>query len=273
MKHSTRLWISIVAGSCAVISACGGSSTPSPGGGDGSLARVQKAGVLKVCSVDGLLPYSSSDPSEPGFEVLIAQAVASQLGVKDQEVFTTFDGLVAALLSKRCDVIIDGLFITTQREKAISFSAPYYASGEAILVQKDNNTVHGIQDLVGKNVGVLSGSVTVSLLQNAHIGNLKIYPDQNTIILELSNGRIDAGFLEAPSAAWALQQQATLNVKLVKSYVPSQRFDAGIGVRKEDVQLREALSTAVNALIANGSIARFLNEYGVPFYPVVPVPH
>ncbi|MDR7460536.1 MAG: quinoprotein dehydrogenase-associated putative ABC transporter substrate-binding protein, partial [Armatimonadota bacterium] len=46
------------------------------GAADGSLARVKKAGVLTVCAVDGLLPYSSSDQRTPGFEVEIAQAIA-----------------------------------------------------------------------------------------------------------------------------------------------------------------------------------------------------
>jgi ABC-type amino acid transport substrate-binding protein len=250
------------------MAACGASTANNASGGDGSLDRVKQAGTLKVCAVDGLLPYSSSDSSNSGFEVQIAKAIAGELGVKTSHVWGTWDGLIPALTTKKCDAIIDGLFVTDKRKEVIDFAAPYYASGETILVRKANNSIKGISDLQDKKVGVLAGSVTVQLLQQKNIPGLKIYPDQNTIILELNNGRIDAGFLEAPSAAWALKQQASLDIKLVSSYVPDERFNAGPGLRKEDKQLREAVSTAVTKLVSNGKIAEILNGYGVPFFPV-----
>lgn len=237
--------------------------------GDGSLARVTAAGTLKVCAVDGLLPYSASDKTTPGFEVEIAQALAAKLGVKLEQAWGSFDGLIPMLTSKQCDAIVDGLFITDERKKTIDFAGAEYASGEAILVPKTDNTTKGLADLAGKNVGVLSGSVTVDLLKKAGFGdNLKIYPDQNTIILELNNGRIAAGFLEAPSAAWALKKDESLNIKLVQGYVPDQRFDAGVGVRKEDKDLGTAIGAALAQMRSDGSISGILNKYGVPFYPV-----
>ena len=237
------------------------------GAADGSLARVKKAGVLTVCAVDGLLPYSSSDKRTPGFEVEIAQAVARELGVAVRHHWTTWDGLIPALTSKRCDAIIDGMFITPERQKVIAFSRPYYGSGETILVRKDNTTIRGLADLKGKRVGVLSGSVTVEYLRKKGIATLVVYPDQNTIILELNNGRIEAAYLEAPSAAWALKKDPTLNIKIVKEYVPEERFNAAVGLRKTDRELLDAINAAVTKLGQRGTIARILGKYGVPFYP------
>jgi ABC-type amino acid transport substrate-binding protein len=237
--------------------------------GDGSLARVQQAGTLKVCAVDGLLPYSASDATTPGFEVEIARAIAAKLNVKVEHAWGTFDGLISMLTSKQCDAIVDGLFITDERKKTIDYAGAEYASGEAILVPKTDTTTHGLADLKDKNVGVLSGSVTVDLLKKAGFGdNLKIYPDQNTIILELNNGRIAAGFLEAPSAAWALKQDESLNIKLVADYVPDERFDAGVAIRKEDKDLGKAIGDALAQMRSDGTIAGILGKYGVPFYPV-----
>lgn len=142
---------------------------------------VMGAKKLTICGVDGLLPYSSSDAKIPGFEVEIARKVGAGLGVEAEYTWVSWDALIPALTSKRCDAILDGMFITDERKKVIDFSSPYYASGETILVRKDNATVKGLEDLRGKKVGVLSGSVTVQLLESKGIANPVVYPDQNTI--------------------------------------------------------------------------------------------
>lgn len=233
---------------------------------DGSLERI-KANGLVVCGTDGLLPYSSSDDKVPGFEVEIARALAGELGVPTKHLWVSWDGLIPALTSDRCDAIINGLFITDERKKVIDFSVPYYGSGETILVRKDNNSVKGLEDLKGKKTGVLAGSVTVAELEKRGIEPLAIYPDQNTVIIELNNGRIDAAYLEAPSAAWAIQKDPSLNIKLVTEYVPEERFNAGVGLRKGEADLKQAIDKALDKLVSSGKVSEILGHYGVPFFP------
>jgi len=233
-----------------------------------TLAKVKESKILRVCGVDGLLPYSSSDASVPGFEVEIAKKMAEALGATAEPVWVTWDALIPALTSDRCDAIINGLFITPEREKVIAFSAPYYASGETILVRKDNDSVKGLADLKGKRVGVLAGSVTVQHMENKDMGVPEVYPDQNTIILELNNGRIDAAYLEAPSAAWVLEKDPTLNIKIVEEFVPDERFNAGVGIRQGDDSLKGAFDEIVTKLREDGTIKDILHRYQVPFFPV-----
>jgi ABC-type amino acid transport substrate-binding protein len=233
---------------------------------DDSWERV-KANGLVVCGVDGLLPYSSSDATVKGFEVEIAQSLSKQLGVPMKHEWVSWDGLIPALTSKRCDAIVNGMFITDERKKTIDFSMPYYGSGETILVRKDNTDIKGLDDLKGRKTGVLAGSVTVGFLESKGIGPLSIYPDQNTIIIELNNGRIDAAYLEAPSAAWAIKNDPSLNIKVVTEYVPDERFNAGVGLRKEDQALKAKIDEALTKMIAEGKVAAALNEFGVPFFP------
>lgn len=234
----------------------------------GTLEDIRQSGTMHVCGVDGLLPYSSSDPSIPGFEVEIARSMAAGIGAEAEYVWVTWDALIPALTSKRCDAIINGLFITPEREKIIAFSDPYYASGETILVRKDNSEVHGLADLRGKRVGVLAGSVTVAHMSEKDMGIAEVYPDQNTIILELNNGRIDAAYLEAPSAAWVIEKDPTLNIKIVEEFVPEERFNAGVGIRQEDEGLRLAFNEVIARQRSDGAIKDILNGYRIPFFPI-----
>jgi ABC-type amino acid transport substrate-binding protein len=232
-----------------------------------ALDKTKQTGALHICAVDGLLPYSSSDPSVPGFEVEIGRAIAEKLGVKADHSWVTWDALIPALTSERCDAIIDGMFITDDRLKVIDFSKPYYGSGETILVRKDNTKVKGLNDLKGLKTGVLAGSVTVHYLEQKGIAPLEVYPDQNTILIELNNRRIDATFMEAPSAAWTLQKDPTMNIKMVTEYVPEERYNAGVGVRKGETRLKDAINTAIDKLESDKAIATILSHYQVPFYP------
>jgi polar amino acid transport system substrate-binding protein len=233
-----------------------------------ALDGVKTSKKLVVCGVDGMLPYSSSDAKTSGFEVDIAQKLAAKLGATAEYSWVTWDALIPALTSKRCDAIIDGMFITPEREKVINFSTPYYSSGETILVRKDDTSVKHLEDLGGKKVGVLAGSVTVNELEKKGIGNLQVYPDQNTIVLELNNARIDAAYLEAPTAAWILANDPSLKVRIVQEYVPQERFNAGVGLRKEDVDMKTAVDSAIHQMRDDGTIKTILENYKVPYFPI-----
>jgi polar amino acid transport system substrate-binding protein len=234
---------------------------------DGSFERVKSAGKIKVGAVDGLLPYSSSDKDLPGFELEMAAYVADQLCVEMEPVFVSWAGLIPALDSKRFDMIFDGLFITDERKKEVDFSDPYYASGETIVVRSGNpEGIEDLPDLAGKVVGVLAGSVTVDAVKHVGVKELKVYDDQNQILLEIGNGRLDAGYLEAPSSAWVLKKQPELEAELVTSYVPDERFNAGAALRKGDDDLRKAVNLAIQRLVESGERDRIFDRYGVPYF-------
>jgi ABC-type amino acid transport substrate-binding protein len=235
---------------------------------DGSFAKVKEAGVLRIGAVDGLLPYSSSDKKEPGFELEMANYVASQLCVKAKPVFVAWAGLIPGLQAHRYDVIFDGMFITPDRQKVINFSAPYYASGETIVVKRGNpEHIRNLANLKGKNVGVLKGSVTVDILKKAGVKHLTVYDTQNEILLELGNGRLDAGYLEAPSSAYVIHKQPSLKVEIVKSYVPKERYNAGVGILKSQNDLRTAINLAIRRMITTHARDRIFAKYGVPYFP------
>ncbi|MEB0055151.1 transporter substrate-binding domain-containing protein, partial [Pseudomonas sp. FG1] len=64
-----------------------------------------------------------------GFEVEFSQALAKELGVKAKLQPTKWDGILAALESKRLDVVINQVTISEELNKKYDFSEPYTISG------------------------------------------------------------------------------------------------------------------------------------------------
>lgn len=238
-------------------------------GSDAPAKSADAPKVLKSCAVDGLMPYSSSKDSRPGLEIEMARELAKRMGMTNQTVWVgSWDGLIPSLTTKQCDAIIDGLFITDERKKQVDFTNPTWGSGEAVLSRKDSNNppVTSLDALKGKCVGALQGSVTVQHLKDAGIKDVKIYPSQNEVILDLANKSCDYAYLESPSAGWALNQAPGINVKVEDSYKPDEVFYEGIAIRKGDTELKGKLDSAIAEIQKDGTLAKILESYGVPVY-------
>lgn len=235
--------------------------------GCGTNSSEASKSTLRSCAIDGLMPYSSSKGGKPGLEIEMADELAKRLDMTNETVWVgSWDGLIPALTSGKCDAIIDGLFITEERKKVVDFTDPTWGSGEVILTKTGDSEISGIQDLVGRCVGVLQGSVTVDHLKKAGVEDLKIYPTQNEVILDLANGGCDAAYLESPSAGWALAQAKNLDLEVVKEYKSDEIFYEGIAVDKSDDALREKLNGAIKEIQKDGTLADILDSYGVPVY-------
>jgi ABC-type amino acid transport substrate-binding protein len=239
---------------------------------DGSLARVSKSGTLNVGEVDAELPYSSSDPKNPGYEIEIAKYLATQLCLKMKPVFVSFAGLIPALNTHRFDIVVQGMAITPERAKVVSFSNPDEAYGATIVVKSGNpEHIKSLADLKGKNVGVLSGAVELPTVQKtgAHV---KQYTNQNEILLDLGNGRLDAAYLEIASALWAKKQAPTLKIEVVKGFVPPSLYYGAVVLRKGDTDLRNAINLAIARLLKSGARDRIMANYGLRSFPLTGAP-
>lgn len=223
---------------------------------------------LTSCAVDGLMPYSSSaDEDQPGLEIEMANELADRMGMTNRTVWVgSWDGLIPSLNSKKCDAIIDGLFITDERKEVVDFTDPTWGSGQVILTRRDDDSVSGLADLASKTVGVLQGSTTIPNLKAAGVTNLKLYSSQNEVIIDLANGGVDAAYLESPSAGWALAQSPDLDVQVVDGYKADEIFFEGIAVRKGDDELREKFNDAIKEIQEDGTLAEILKSYGIPVY-------
>jgi polar amino acid transport system substrate-binding protein len=274
----------VVVATLASLVACsdsgnGGGATPSGGASSGTQAAVQppaevaSAGALIFCSDLAFPPMESTDAnSQPiGADIDVGDAIAQQMGVKAEFDQTGFDGIIAALLSKKCDAIISGMNETPERAQQISF-VRYMRSGSVFLVPKGNPLgIHETMDVCGKTAGGQVGStnydIVVQLSKDCEAAGKPAidaiaFKEDPLGVTALKTGRIDAYETDAAPGTYYVSQDPDLEIG-VDNINP---LYVAIGLRKDDPELQTALQQAVDNLYADGTMLSILQKWELDQY-------
>jgi cystine transport system substrate-binding protein len=219
------------------------------------LQDIQQKGAIKV-GLEGTYPpfnYQDESGKLTGFEVELAQALAKELGVTAEFQPTKWDGILAALESKRLDVVINQVTISDERRKKYDFSTPYTVSGIQALVRKGTEgDIKSAADLAGKKVGVgLGTNYEQWLKDNVPQADIRTYDDDPTKFQDLNVGRIDVIVVDRLAAFEMVEKTGG---RLAVAGEPFSRQEAGIALRKGNPELLAALDKALAKFKADGTL-------------------
>lgn len=224
------------------------------------LEQIKSAGVLKIGTEGTYAPFTFHDASNAltGFDVEIARALASRLGVKAEFVEGKWDGLIAGLDAGRYDVVINEVTITSARRAKYDFSDVYIVSKAALVVRSDNTTLKTFADLKGKKV---AESLTSNFAQLARSFGADVVPVDgfNQAVDLLLSGRVDATINDSLSF---------LDFKKQKPGAPLQAVDfqkdadlQGVLLRKGNPELLRAIDKALADIKADGTYLTISRRY------------
>src|SRR5919197_425884 len=211
-------------------------------------------GTLAYCSDITYPPEEFYKGTKPvGSDIDIGTEVAKRLGMKASFHNTGFDGIIAALLAKKCDAIISGMNDTAERRKQVAF-VDYLSVGQSLMVKKGNpKKIHKLSDLSGKRVSVEVGTTNKQFLdkESARLkrqGKAKIdvvtFPKDTDAAAALKTGRVDAYFGDSPVVAYYISQDASA---FTFGGAPVNPIPVGMAVRKSDTQLSAVLKKGAQA--------------------------
>jgi polar amino acid transport system substrate-binding protein len=258
------LTLTAVAAAVAAVSAVAGAAaqiSPPP--------NIAKAGKIVFCTDATYPPEESLDTNNRfvGSDIDIATQSAAQMGVKAQFKNVTFDGIIAALLAKKCDAVISGMNDTAERRKAVDF-VDYLKVGQTLMVKKGNPShITSLVSLSGKTVSVETGTTNRDFLlaeskklQKAGKKpiSIKAFPKDTDAAAALKAGRVDAYFGDAPVVVYYIKQDRSLQVGVS----PIAPIPIGIALRKHDA-LRPPMQKAISALYANGKLKQIVAKWGM----------
>lgn len=250
----------LILGSASLLLALGLGSPASAG--ENLLAQVKHRGTLTIGLEGTYPPFSFQDQTGTltGFEVDFSRALAKQLGVKAKLQPTKWDGMLAALESKRLDVVINQVTITPERKNKYDFSTPYTISGIQVLARKgEEKRFQKPQDLVGKKVGVGLGTNYEQWLKaNVPGADIRTYDDDPTKYQDIHAGRIDAILIDR-LAAFDLVNKS--KGSLVVAGRPFAQQDSGVAIRKGNPELVAAVNQAIERMRKDGTLGKLSKKW------------
>lgn len=244
---------------------CGSSNNTSAAGNKNDLLEtIQDKGKVVVGMSADYAPYEFHYIDENGkdviggFDVDIANEIASKLGVELVIQEMDFDALVTALPAGKVDLVISGMNPTEERAKVVDFSEVYYNSQHGILVRaEDVDKYKTFADLEGAKVGAQLGSTQEQIAKN-EIPNadLQLLANVNNLILELKSGKVDAIIMEKPVAQMAVKSNPELAVG-----EPTYEEESGgnaVGIAKNNPELLAKVNEVIKELNETGKMDEYI---------------
>jgi ABC-type amino acid transport substrate-binding protein len=137
----------------------------------GGLEEARQRGKLLVGVKTDFPPFGTIDRAGAlqGFDVDMARTLARALFGDERSlelVAVTSGNRIPFLYSGWIDVIVAAMTVTDDRRRVLEFSEPYFFAGSLLLAPKESR-IRSLDDLKGKTVAVIKGSVQEKDLEQA----------------------------------------------------------------------------------------------------------
>ncbi|MFF2080387.1 ABC transporter substrate-binding protein [Kitasatospora sp. NPDC058162] len=248
------------------------------------LPKAQRsAGVLRIGMDVNYAPveFRGPDGKPTGLDPELAAALGRILDVRIEFVDTPFDKLIPNLQGKQFDVAMSALSDVRARREGLDADGKqvnpgvdfvdYFIAGTSIVVPKGNpKGIRTLDDLCGRTVAFQQGTTqdeiaTRQIAVCARTGKqltVHRFDTDAKALAEVSAGTAVAGLNDFPVAAYAAKTtDGGSRFEVTGAQSTSNPY--GIAVRKQDTELRDTLSKAVDQLIRGGEYDKILAKWNV----------
>ncbi len=231
---------------------------------DTSLKAVKEKGKLVLGLDDSFPPmgYRNDDNQIVGYDIDVAREVTRRLGVQLAPQPIDWNAKEQELNTGKIDCIWNGFTITDERQKAMSFTKPYLRNAQVVVVKK-GSPYSTLASLKGKKVGLQAGSSAADALAGATAFRASLkqvveFKDNLTALMDLEARGVDAVVMDLVVADYNIKRSGKAYSVLQESLAPEV---FGVGFRKSDLSLRDAVQGALEAMAADGSLAKLTAKW------------
>ncbi len=244
--------------------ACLGALSSSALAADRSLEAVKKKGSLVLGLDDSFPPMGFRDENNQvvGYDIDLAKEVAKRLGVKLVPQPIDWNAKEQELNTGKIDCIWNGFTITGERQKAMLFSKPYLKNAQVVVVKKDSGFTN-LASLKGKKVGLQAGSsagdaLTAAKDFKASLAEVVEFKDNLTALMDLEVRGVDAVVMDLIVANDNIKRSGK-PYRILEETLAPEVF--GVGFRKGDAALRDAVQGALEAMKTDGTLAQVTTRW------------
>ncbi len=222
------------------------------------LPTVQKSGTLLLATEGGFPPFNFYQAGKlSGYEIDVGEALAKHMGLTLEWKALAFDALIPAVQQGRFDAAIASHGYSEERAKSVDFTTPHYCTGGQIVSRPGGPLT--VADLRGKTVVVqLATTYADAVAKLPGLKEAKTLPKDTDALSALLSQRADAWVTDKFVAHNALKKVGS--AKLQRGAMVFTERNSMV-VQKGNTALRAALSQAVEALQADGTLARISKQW------------
>ena len=205
-----------------------------------------------------------------GLEAELAEEFAKFQGKSLHFIELDWEDQIPALLNNRTDIIMSGMSITKMREVRISFSTPYFRTGQMALIhRKDKNrfpqTYYGIlgQAIILK-IGVVKGTTGENFVRKNFGSAKKIlsFKTSKLAVFALLDGKIDMLIHDGPIVLMLAAENESAGLTVLPSLMTEEYL--AWGIRKNDVALLDLANSFIDTLQKNGRLDKIVKRW-IPY--------
>ncbi|MEO5678837.1 MAG: glutamate ABC transporter substrate-binding protein [Acidimicrobiales bacterium] len=244
--------------------------------GSPTFTRIKAAGkvVVGVKADQPNLGYKDTDGKRCGFDIEIAQLVASKLGVDPAKI--EYKEIPSAnretsIKAGEIDYYVGTYSINDKRKADVSFAGPYFIAGQDLLVRKSETSITGPDTLKGKKVCSATGSTPIQKVRADNLtepGNISEFKTYSECVSQLVDSQTDAVTTDDAILKGYAAQNPSL-VKVVGKTFSTEKY--GIGLAHDDTALRNKINDVLAASFTDGTWQKIydgtLGKSGSPASP------
>ena len=241
-------------------------------------SAVTSAGKVRVATDIPYPPfemYTAPGSNQPtGFDYDLSQALGAKLGIPFEFDQIVFDSIIPSLQAGKADIVMAAMVDNTTREKVLNFID--YAKVTTVLVIAKGNPskVTSLQSLAGKAAAAQTGTIQAGMLQTLATQlkaagkpalTVLTYPKDSDALLAIKSGKAVADLVQLPTGVADVAAQPN-SFEIAKDPAAPNGYNPstiGIGMVKANTQLLDAVSKALQALVADGTYTKLLDKYGL----------
>ena len=268
-RSNLRFWIVL---NCLItLSLITGCGTTSPKSIDDSTFVKPDENILRV-GVSANSPPLIYKQGEKvvGLEAELAQEFAQYLGKSVRFIDVKWEDQIPALLDNRTDIIMSGMSVTKTRLTRISFSEPYYKTGQmALLHSKYQNRyplnyfglkVFSLMFRIGAVKGTTGDTFVTQRYGDAK--KISLFDNSEKAIDALLFNDIDMLIDDAPIVLLAISENDSKGLATSSSLL-SEEYLAW-GIRKNDIELLNSANRFIDSYKREGKLDSIISRW-IPF--------
>jgi len=243
------------------MAACGNSSQPEVQAPEEEQATAEENTLNYDKIVVGLddtfapLGFRDEEGNLVGVDVELMEATGEIMGIPFELQPIDWSMKETELANKNIDMIWNGYTITEERKEKVAFSQPYLNNRQVVVTMADSD-INTLADLTDKTVAAQAESSAIDAI-NAKpeiaqtFKSLGEFETNDQCLMDLEAGRTDAVVADEVIIRYYVSKKGEEKYKILEEDFGKEEY--GIGVRKEDTALLEALNVALDTLKENGT--------------------